>query len=102
MHRNNMHHMHRSNMHHMHRSSMHHTHRSKMHRSSMHHMHRSKMRCSNMHHMHRSSVPHMHGEASITLVGKLMPATELHPGELLLSTTFMANSTALKPTAQVL
>ena len=52
--------------------------------------------------MHRSSRRQLHGEASLTLVGKLMPATELHPGELLLSTTFMANSTALKPTAQVL
>ncbi len=52
--------------------------------------------------MHRSSMHQMHAEASITLVGKLMPATELHPGELLFSSTFMANSTALKPTAQVL
>ncbi len=52
--------------------------------------------------MHRSNMHQMHGEASITLVGKLMPATELHPGELLFRTTFMANSTALKPTAQVL
>ena len=49
-----------------------------------------------------SKMQQMHDEASNTLVGKLMPATELHPGELLLSTTFMANSTALKPTAQVL
>ena len=38
----------------------------------------------------------------LTFVGRLIPATELHPGELLFSTTFKANSTALKPTAQVL
>ena len=38
----------------------------------------------------------------LTFVGRLIPATELHPGELLFSTTFMAKSTALKPTAQVL
>ena len=41
-------------------------------------------------------------EDGLTFVGRLIPATELHPGELLFSTTFMANSTALKPTAQVL
>ena len=38
----------------------------------------------------------------LTLVGKLIPATEVQPGELLFSTTFIANRTALKPTAQVL
>lgn len=41
-------------------------------------------------------------EHKLTFVGRLIPATELHPGELLFSTTFMAKSTALKPTAQVL
>lgn len=41
-------------------------------------------------------------EEELTFVGKLMPATELHPGELLFNTTFMAKSTALKPTAHVL
>ena len=37
----------------------------------------------------------------LTLVGRLMPATELQPGELLFNTTFMANKTALNPTAHV-